>query len=410
LTIAQNGAETACDLAVVGAGIIGLACARELAQRHPGWKIVVLDKEPGIGAHQTAHNSGVIHAGIYYAPGSLKAELCVRGARRLYDFCDEHGIPARRSGKLIVAADESELDGLRKLMDRGQRNGVPGLRWLDGAALRELEPHAAGVAALHSPQTGVVDFRAVAAQYAADLRDAGHEIVQSCAVSGVKVNGRGLQLDHAQGTLPTRYALFCAGAWSDRLAEIAGASRDPRIIPFRGAYMQLKPERRHLVNRLIYPVPDATLPFLGVHLSRHIDDTVTLGPTALMAPGRDAYRLTQVNLRDSARTLTWPGTSRLAWRFRRAAAVELRHAMSRKALVAAAARYVPELTVDDVVPGGAGVRAQAVARDGTLVDDFAFSHTERALHVRNAPSPAATSSLAIAEHVADVFDKRFADA
>jgi L-2-hydroxyglutarate oxidase len=401
--------SSTCDLAVVGAGILGLACARELARRHPRWRIVVLDREAEIGTHQTAHNSGVIHAGIYYKPGSLKARLCVRGARLLYELCDERGIRAERCGKLIVAADESELAALGVLHERGQANAVPGLRRLGADELRELEPHATGLAALHSPTTGVVDFREVASAYADDLRAAGHEIRTGAAIEEVAADGHGVELRNGAGSVRSRLALFCAGAWADRLAEISGASPDPRIVPFRGAYLQLREERRDLVKGLIYPVPDPRLPFLGVHLSRHVDGSVTLGPTALMAGSRDAYRLTRVNARDVARTLAWPGTARLAWRFRRAAAVELRHAVSRRALVAAAARYVPALEPSDVEPGGAGVRAQAVARDGALVDDFVFSHTPRALHVRNAPSPAATASLAIAEHVADEFDRRFAE-
>jgi (S)-2-hydroxyglutarate dehydrogenase len=394
------------DLTVVGAGILGLACARELSRRHPDWRILVVDKEPAPGTHQTGHNSGVIHAGIYYPPGSLKAALCVRGARLLYEFCSERSVPVRRCGKLIVAADMSELPRLEDLHERGRRNGVPGLRRLAPEEARELEPHVAAVAALHSPATGVVNFKAVAAELARELTEAGHRVELGTEVRDVQPRGRELELTLGGRVVRTRFALFCAGAWADKLAERAGASAEPRIVPFRGAYLELHADRSHLVKSLIYPVPDPRLPFLGVHLTRHIDGTVSIGPTALPAAARDAYRATRLSPEDLARTLSWPGTRRMAWRFRRAAATELRHAVSRRALVRAAARFVPELRPGDVRPAGAGVRAQAVARDGTLVDDFAFSHTHRAVHVRNAPSPAATASLAIAEHIAGVVDER----
>lgn len=394
------------DLTVVGAGILGLACARELAGRHPEWRILVVDKEPAPGTHQTGHNSGVIHAGIYYPPGSLKAALCVRGSRLLYEFCSERSIPVRRSGKLIVAADMAELPRLDDLHERGRRNGVPGLRRLTREEVRELEPHVAAVAGLHSPATGVVDFSAVAAELARELTERGHRVSLETEIRAARPRGQELELTLADGAIRTRFALFCAGAWADKLAERAGASAEPRIVPFRGAYLELNAERAHLVRGLIYPVPDPRLPFLGVHLTRHIDGTVSVGPTALLAAARDAYRATRLSPGDLARTLSWPGTRRMAWRFRHAAATELHHAASRRALVRAAARFVPELRPGDVRPAGAGVRAQAVARDGTLVDDFAFSHTHRAVHVRNAPSPAATASLAIAEHVAGVVDER----
>jgi 2-hydroxyglutarate dehydrogenase len=397
-----------CDIAVIGAGIVGLAAARELALRHPRASIAVVDKEPDIGRHQTGRNSGVIHAGIYYAPGSLKARLCVAGARELYDFCARHGIPAERCGKLIVALDESELPGLDELERRGRANGVPGLKRLGAAELREVEPAAAGVAALHSPHTGIVDFTAVARALRAELEGAGGRVVLGTEVTGIAPNGRALRVAHARGVLEAGHALVCAGAWSDRLAVLAGAPVEPRIVPFRGAYLRLRPERRHLVRSLIYPVPDPRLPFLGVHLTRHAGGDVLVGPTALLAGARDAYRLRSVRARDLATTLAWPGTPRMMRRFWRTGVQEIAHAVSRRALARTAARYVPELTADDLLPGWAGVRAQALGRDGKLVDDFVFSGTERALHVRNAPSPAATSSLAIGRHVADRAEEAFA--
>jgi L-2-hydroxyglutarate oxidase len=396
-----------CDLAVVGGGIVGLAVARELIQRNPSASVCVLERESAIGTHQTGHNSGVIHAGVYYVPGSLKAKLCVEGAREMYEYCEQRGIASEHCGKVIVATDASELQRLDELERRGNANGVPGLRRIDAAGIQELEPHARGIAGLYSPDTGIADFPAVARSYAGDIRSAGATVSTACEVQGVKLNGRSLQLAHPHGVTAATHAVFCAGAWADRLAVAAGADPDPRIVPFRGAYLRLKPERRQLVRSLIYPVPDPSLPFLGVHLTRHIDGEVLIGPTALLAGARDAYRLATVRRRDLLDTLAWPGTWRMLANWWSTGITELRHALMRSAFVHAAARYVPELQVEDVEPAFAGVRAQALARDGRLVDDFVFSRTERALHVRNAPSPAATSSLAIARHVADEAQRAF---
>jgi len=406
---------TTADIAVVGGGILGLAVARELGRRDPARRIVVLEREAQVGEHQTGHNSGVVHAGIYYAPGSLKARLCVEGVRELRAYCEERGIAYDACGKLIVALGEHELPGLDELERRGVANGVPGLRRLDAAGLREIEPHAAGIAALHSPETAIADFGAVARALADDVRAAGGEILLGAAVEGIDVRaaangqpagagdarGRRVVLRHAGGEVAAGFAVFCAGLWSDRLARLAGADPDPRIVPFRGAYLRLKPERAQLVRGLIYPVPDPSLPFLGVHLTRHIDGEVLIGPTALLAPARDAYALRTVKRADLGETLRWPGTWRMARRYWRTGATELHHAVSPAALTRAAAAYLPAIAPGDAEPAFAGVRAQALARDGSLVDDFAFSHTERALHVRNAPSPGATASLAIAKYVAD---------
>jgi L-2-hydroxyglutarate oxidase len=380
---------------VVGGGILGLAVARELTRRQPGTSVCVFEKEERPGTHQTGHNSGVVHAGIYYEPGSLKAQLCVEGAARLYEYCDGRGIPYERCGKVIVATDRSELPGLDELERRARANGVRGLRRLDPAAIRELEPHVSGIAGLHSPPTGIVDFQRVAAAFAEDLREAGGTIVTGCEVTGLSAGSRSIRVRHPGGAVEAGHAICCAGAWSDRLAVAAGADPDPRIVPFRGAYLKLVPEKRELVRSLVYPVPDPSLPFLGVHLTRHVDGEVLIGPTALLGASGLGH------------TLAWPGSWRMFRRWWRTGAEEVRHAVSRRAFVAAAARYVPELTPADVVPAFAGVRAQAVARDGRLVDDFVFSRTERALHVRNAPSPAATSSLAIAARVADEAERVF---
>ena len=405
------------DLAVVGGGILGLATARELLSRRPGASVVVLEREPELARHQTGHNSGVVHAGIYYAPGSLKARLCVEGARDLYAYCEEHGIRFERTGKLIVARYASELGRLDELERRGRANDVPGLKRLDASGLREIEPHARGIAALHSPATGVVDFAAVARAFAADVEAAGGRVETGCAVTAVEPIGRAtpavegavtavepigrakpaagvaaprrLRVVHTRGELRTRFAVFCAGAWADELAVRAGADPDPRIVPFRGAYLRLRTERSELVRGLIYPVPNPALPFLGVHLSRHIDGNVSLGPSALLAPTRLGH------------SLAWPGTWRMARRWWRTGATELAHAVSRRRFAREAAGYVPALEPGDFVPWYAGIRAQAVARDGRLLDDFVISETERALHVRNAPSPAATSCLALARLIVD---------
>jgi L-2-hydroxyglutarate oxidase len=404
---ASKEAPARCELAVIGGGIVGLAVARELLIRHPRTGVVVLEREQQVGFHQTGHNSGVIHAGIYYPPGSLKARLCVQGARELYEYCERRGIPNERCGKLIVATERSELPRLEELERRARANGVTGIRRVDCDELRTLEPHAAGIAALHSPATGITDFRAVARALAADVLEAGGSVHTACAVGSADARAGVLRLLHAGGVTEARHAVFCAGAWSDRAAVACGAEPDPRIVPFRGAYLRLRPERRFLIKALLYPVPDPALPFLGVHLTRTIEGDVLVGPSALLAAARDAYALRRLRVRDVIDTLSWPGSWRMFARWWPTGLTEVRHALSRTALVKAAARYVPELSAGDVEPAFAGIRAQALARNGRLVDDFVFSHTERALHVRNAPSPGATSALAIAGHVADEAERAF---
>jgi (S)-2-hydroxyglutarate dehydrogenase len=379
------------EVAVVGAGIVGLAVARELLRRHPDLGLVVLERATEIATGQTGQTSGVIHAGIYYEPGSLKARLCVEGARELYAFCEERGIEARRDGKLIVATSEEELPRLDELERRGRANGVPGLLRIDADRIAEIEPHARGLAALHSPNTGVVDFVAVARSMAAEIREAGGEIATGAGVEGFSSDRDSIVLRHPGGGTRARFAVCCGGHSSDRLAVAAGAPREPRIVPFRGAYLRLRPERRELVRTSVYPVPDPELPFLGPHLTRTIGGEVLLGPTALMAGG-----------------YAYPGSWRLAVRHRRAALAELRHSLSRRSFVREAASLVPALDASDFEPGPSGVRAQAMRRDGALVDDFIVHRTDRALHVRNAPSPAATSSLALARLIADGVDEELA--
>jgi len=404
------------DVAVAGGGIVGLAAARALALR--GRRVIVLERERALGGHQTSHNSGVIHAGIYYAPGSMKARLCVEGAAALYDYCAAHGIAAERCGKLVVAVDEGELERLDELERRARANGVQDLARLGPGEIAGVEPAARGRSALHSPNTGMVDFGAVAAAYAGDVREHDGEIRVGAGVRALVeredhvevVLDRAVAPDESRGSAPdesseavpvrAHRAVACAGAWSDRLALASGARPDVRIVPFRGAYLRLTPERAHLVRGQIYPVPDPALPFLGVHLSRTIGGDVLIGPTALLAPARDAYRLNTIRRADLAATLRWPGTARLVRRWWRTGLTELGHAASRRLLVRAAARYVPAIGPADVRPGPAGIRAQALGRDGALLDDFLLARTGRAVHVLNAPSPAATASLAIAELIA----------
>jgi 2-hydroxyglutarate dehydrogenase len=390
----------------VGAGILGLAVARELLERRPAASVVVVEQADRVGAHQTSHNSGVIHAGVYYAPGSLKAQLCVEGAARMYDYCDQNGIEARRIGKLIIATDDREVAALDELERRAKANGVPGIRRITRPEIREIEPHATGVAALYSPHTGIVDFRAVSEQLAHEVRAKGAELRLGWKLTDVTDASRSLRLLGSDGdAIEASHAVFCAGLWADRLAIRAGASADPRIVPFRGGYLRLRADRRDLVRGLIYPVPDPELPFLGVHLTPHIDGQVLVGPSALLVAARDAYRPWRIRPRDVGDTLLWPGSWRMARTWWRTGLTELRMAASRSAFARAAARYVPSLSAPDLEQAFGGVRAQAVSRDGRLVDDFVLSCTPRAVHVRNAPSPAATSSLALAGRIADAAER-----
>jgi (S)-2-hydroxyglutarate dehydrogenase len=401
VTLTGEDPPAECDIVVVGGGILGLAAARELLARRPGARLALLEREPKLASHQTGHTSGVVHAGIYYRPGSLKARLCVEGARELQAHCEQREISFDPNGKLIVAVEAADLPRLDELERRGRENGVAGLRRIGAEEIAEIEPHARGLAALHSPATAVVDFGAVAHSFADDVAAAGGTVHAGCAVLGIKADGGRIAVRHSYGVTQAVSAVFCAGLWADRFAVAAGAPADPRIVPFRGTYLRLRPRRRGLVRANLYPVPDPELPFLGAHFSRGIDGEVLVGPSALIAPARDAYRLTRVRPRDLAATATWPGTWRLAARHWRTALTELRRVANRRSFVAEAARLVPELRPVDVEAGPVGIRAQALGRDGRLVDDFVVHRTERALHVRNAPSPAATSSLALARLIAD---------
>ena len=390
------------DVAVVGAGIVGLAVAREINRRRPDLTVLVIDKESEVARHQTGHNSGVIHSGIYYAPGSLKARLCVEGSRLLYEYCDTHGIPYERCGKLIVALHERELPGLDELEARGRANGVTGLRRVTADEIREIEPEARGIAALHSADTGIVDYGEVSRALERELRSAGVDFALGHEVTAVSRVGDQTVIETHSGPLSASRAVLCAGLWSDRLAESAGAPTDPRILPFRGAYLHVATGQAPVVRGMVYPVPDPSLPFLGVHVTKHIDGSVSLGPSAMLVAAREGYAPLTVRPRDVAATLTWPGTWKMARRFWRTGIAELRMAASRRRFLSACAAYVPAVASVMLAPdSSSGVRAQAVGRDGALVDDFVISETPGAFHVRNAPSPAATSSLALASELVD---------
>jgi L-2-hydroxyglutarate oxidase len=389
-------------VAVVGGGILGLATARFISREIPDAQVSVFEKEARLAQHQTARNSGVVHAGLYYAPGSLKARLCARGMTLLREFCRERDIPYDECGKLVIATDEREMPRFAALEERARTNGVPDLRRLDGAEIRAIEPAASGIAALHSPRTAVVDFRDVAEAFASDARAAGATIHTGRPVLRVRGAGTHATLELADGgTVHADRAIVCAGLHVDSLARASGQPSEPRIMPFRGEYWQLRPERRDLVRGLIYPVPDPRLPFLGIHLTRTIDGSVLIGPNAILATAREGYQRGQFVAREAWSAIGWRGAMRLFRRYWRVGAVECYRALSKRAFVREARRYVPELQAADAIRAHAGVRAQAVDRDGSLVDDFRLHSDGPVLWVRNAPSPAATSSLAIAEELVD---------
>ena len=400
------------DVAVVGAGIVGLATARELLLRRPDSRVVVLEKEDGPAVHQTGHNSGVIHAGLYYPAGSLKAQLCREGREELIRFADEHGIPYRLNGKLVVALDESELPRLAELRARGAANGIAGLRELGPEELREVEPHVAGLRALHVPETGSIDYRDVARAYAADIVQRGGTLLFGREVTGLVRRGAEQVVSTRAGEqLAARRVVACAGLQSDRVARLTsrpgdgGAGRDQRVVPFRGDYFVLAPEAARLVRGHVYPVPDPSFPFLGVHFSPRIDGQVWAGPNAVPALAREGYGRLSLDLRDARDLLGYPGFWRLAARYYRTGAGEIWRDVVKSAAVREMQRYLPELEGRHVSFGPSGVRAQVLARDGSMVDDFLMEREGDVLHVLNAPSPAATASLAIGRRIADRLDE-----
>jgi L-2-hydroxyglutarate oxidase LhgO len=389
------------QVGVVGGGIIGLAVARRIAEARPDAAVTVLEKERDVGLHQTGHNSGVVHAGIYYAPGSLKARLCRHGGELLRAYCADHGLPLRECGKLVVALDESELERLRELERRAKANGAP-VRWVERDELREIEPHAAGIAGVHSPSTAITDYVAIAHAFADDVRAANGKILLAVEVTAIRRAGTRARVEAGEQSFEFDRLVICAGLQSDRISRLAGDEREPRIVPFRGEYHRLRPERSDLVRGLLYPVPDPGYPFLGVHFTNRVGGGVDVGPNAVLAFAREGYRRRDVSFGDLAESLGSPGFRALARANWRMGARELRGSLFKSAFAAEARRYVPEVTTADLVPAAAGVRAQALEPDGSLVDDFRINELGPVVAVRNAPSPGATSSLAIAEHIVDV--------
>ena len=389
---------------VVGAGIVGLAVARELTRRRPGVRVVVVEKEDRVAVHQTGHNSGVVHAGIYYRPGSLKARLCARGAAMLREYCAHRRLPYQQCGKVVVAVTEDEVARLDALAARAGDSLVPGLRRVGPAEIREIEPYATGLAALHSPGTAITDYVKIAEAFAEDVVAAGGEVRFGFPVTRVDRTGSGLRVASPGDAVTVDRLIVCAGVHSDVVARLVGDAAQPRIIPFRGEYMRVVPEKAPMVRGLIYPVPDPRYPFLGVHFTRRVSGDLEVGPNAVLATAREGYRRSDVSLRDLYAIAAWPGAWRMAARHWRTGVREMYGSASKRAYMRAARRYVPQIGAGDVVRAGAGVRAQALDRDGALVDDFRIHRLGPVIAVRNAPSPAATSCMAIAEHVVDVLD------
>ena len=398
MTASSNGVF---DVAVVGGGIVGLATARALAAARPGRRVAVLEKESEVGRHQSGHNSGVLHTGVYYKPGSLKARLCRSGRAAMERYCAEKGLPVAPLGKVIVATEEREKEALRRLLDRAQQNGVR-CDLVGPERLREIEPHAAGLEALHVPDAAVLDYGAVCRSLASDLEQDGHMVLRGARVTAWKRVGAELAVSTSAGELAARKLVNCAGLQSDRVAALDGASTPPsaRIIPFRGEYRLLTPRAANLVRALIYPVPDPAFPFLGVHFTRSVDGQVECGPNAVLALAREGYDSRAPVLADLLDTLAWPGFRRLARRHLRMGLAEAWRSFSARAFARAAQRLVPEVRAEDLLPAPCGIRAQAVDRSGALVDDFLLVEGQDVLHVLNAPSPAATASLAIGAEVA----------
>jgi L-2-hydroxyglutarate oxidase len=393
--------STNIDLAVIGGGIVGCATALAISSRNPDLKISLFEKEANLASHQTGHNSGVIHAGLYYKPGSMKAETCASGREALYRFCNEHDIPHQRCGKVVVAVDDSELPALEELERRGQANGLDGLQRLSVSQLQEREPHVRGVAGLFVPQTGIVDYVRVTQKLAELFKSRGGVIHSNSPVTKIQETQNGYLIHSGQTSFETLSLVNCAGLHADQIARLAGLRPKLRIIPFRGEYYEFKPERSKLVNHLIYPVPDPLMPFLGVHFTRMIDGTVEAGPNAVLAWRREGYRRSDISLPDLADTFAFAGFWKLSTRFWKTGLEEYRRSFSKKQFVKSLQRLMPEVRESDLVPGGSGVRAQAVDSDGRMVDDFCIQTEGRMVHVLNAPSPAATASLSIAEHIAD---------
>jgi (S)-2-hydroxyglutarate dehydrogenase len=387
---------------IVGGGIVGLATACRLSERFPGARVTVLEKENVVGYHQTGHNSGVLHCGLYYKPGSAKARLAVTGIREMVAFCQKNDIPHEICGKLVVAADQTEVARLRDLQERGAANGLEGLRWLGPEEMREIEPHVGGVAALRVPQEGIVDYKAVCAAMVRQLTARGAKFATGARVTRLRADGAAWIAETPIGEFPADFVINCAGLHCDRVAELAGERREVRIVPFRGEYYGIRPERQHLVRNLIYPVPDPRFPFLGVHFTRLIHGGIEAGPNAVLAFAREGYKKTDFNPADLFDALSYGGFWRFLKKYPSMAWYELRRSFSRELFCRSLQRLVPEIRPDDLAPGGSGVRAQAIAPEGDPVQDFRFIPRKNALHVLNAPSPGATASLAIGAEIVDM--------
>jgi len=395
------------DLLIIGAGIVGLATALEATRRFPKMRLVIVEKESHVAAHQTGHNSGVIHSGLYYKPGSLKARNCVAGAESMKRFCSENGIPFEECGKLVIATGAEEVPRLEALHERGNANGVPGLRMMGREQFREFEPHCEGLRALHVPSTGIVDYIAVAQKYAELIRQAGGEIVLRAQVIGLRDDNGGNIVETQAGAFRARYVVNCAGLYSDAITRMAGIEINLEIVPFRGEYYEVRPERRHLIRNLIYPVPDPRFPFLGVHFTRRVNGSVEAGPNALLAFRREGYNGAAPDMNEAVEMLRFPGFWKMARKYWRMGMAEQYRAWVKPAFTKALQKMVPELQESDLAPGGSGVRAQAVDAKGNLVDDFHFVHSGRMIHVCNVPSPAATASLEIGREIVEMMCERF---
>ena len=400
-------ADRETDLLIIGAGIVGLATALEATRRFPKIRPLVVDKEPRVAAHQTGHNSGVIHSGIYYKTGSLKARNCVAGAASMKRFCQEQGITYEECGKLVVATSEEEVPRLIALHERGKANGVPGLRTMERDEFREIEPHCVGLRALHVPSTGIVDYTVVAQKYAELVQQAGGEIVLGAKVVGLRDADGNNIVETSTRTFRARYLINCAGLYSDAITRMAGLETNLEIVPFRGEYYEVRLERRHLIRNLIYPVPDPRFPFLGVHFTRRVNGSVEAGPNALLAFRREGYTGAAPDLNEAVETLRYPGFWKMARKYWRMGMAEQYRSWVKPAFTKALQKMVPELQESDLTAGGSGVRAQAVDANGNLLDDFHFVHSGRMIHVCNVPSPAATASLEIGREIVDMMTRRF---
>lgn len=410
MNIGENGGQPESwrgDVVIVGGGILGLAVGRELLLRRPGTRLVVLEQDQELAGQQTGHNSGVIHGGIYYKPGSLKAKLCVAGAAELVSYCDEQSIPYRLCGKMIVATEESELPRLEDLAARAEANGVPGVRVVDSDELKEREPYCHGIRALWSPKTGIVDYRSVAEAYAREIRELGGEIRLKHAVTGMQRFGKNTVVRAAYSEFKAPAIITCAGLYADRVASLSGGAASPVIVPFRGDYFVLRPDRRYLVRSNIYPVPDPRFPFLGVHFTPRVNGEIWLGPNAVLAFSRTGYQFTNVNVGDLRATFGSSGFRSFARRNWRTGLSEMERDLRKSSFLKSLQRYIPELNEDDLLPGPSGVRAQALTANGDMVDDFVIDVQPGILHLRNAPSPAATSSMQIGRYVSDRLSEQF---